>query len=91
MRNSWVLLFALGVGACTHVDAVASDNGGYTLIVPTDVAESVAGVEQDASDKADELCPSGWTRISKSTEPPIAAVVWNIRCLAHETPPTPAS
>ena len=87
MRNLWVLLFALGVGACTHVDAVASSDGGYTLIVPTDVAESVAGVEQDASDKADELCPSGWARINRSSQPPIAAVVWNIHCLVRVSPP----
>jgi hypothetical protein len=81
MRNSWVLLFALGASACAHVETVASSDGGYTLIVPTDVAESVAGVEQDASDRADELCPSGWVRLNKNSAPPIAAVVWNIHCV----------
>jgi hypothetical protein len=88
MRKLWALLFALGAGACTHVDAVASSDGSYTLIVPTDVAESVAGVEQDASDRADELCPQGWTRANNNSQPPIAAVMWTIHC---RVPAPPAS
>ncbi len=99
MRNLATVLLALGTAACANVHETPSTDGVYTLIIPGDTLSSAQTMDLRATERADKLCPHGWTKLDEDSLP--SDDVWTIRCQpvakettatkpAKPTPPEPA-
>ena len=77
VRCFGIVVLTFWVGACSSVHVEHLDRNAYTLSRSTDTI-SFFSAKHDIVDKADDVCPNGWVRLSSDEEP--SDLRWTVAC-----------